>query len=99
MIKTGNPYFDTLLMAGLAVGLIILASFGLGLLARSIARIAGLSRVKQQDTFTGYVFAAPWIIGFLIFVVVPMATSLYWSMTNYRLPNDPVFVGIQNYSR
>ncbi len=98
-MKTGNPYFDTLLMSGLTVGFIILASFGLGFLARTVARVAGLSKVKQQNAFAGYVFAAPWIVGFLIFVVVPMATSLYWSLTNYRLPNDPVFIGIQNYSR
>lgn len=98
-MKTGSPYLDTLLMSLVTVGFILVASFALGFLARSIARAAGLSRVKQQNAFNGYVFAAPWIIGFIIFVVVPMATSLYWSLTNYRLPNDPVFVGTQNYTR
>jgi multiple sugar transport system permease protein len=38
-------------------------------------------------------------VGFLIFVVAPMLASLYWSFTNYRIPNTPTWVGIQNFYR
>ena len=94
-----NPYIYTLLMAGGTIVFIILACFGLGWLAQGIAKLAGLSKVKQENTFAGYFFAAPWIVGFLIFVVAPMLASLYWSFTNYRIPNEPVWLGFQNYSR
>lgn len=96
---TDNPYIYTLFMAGVAVLFIILSCYALGYLARGIAMLAGLSKVKQQNTFAGYFFAAPWIVGFLIFVVAPLLASLYWSFTNYRIPNEPVWVGIQNYAR
>ncbi len=94
-----NPYLETLLMALVTVGFIVAACFILGFLARTLGKVFGLSRVKQERAFAGYFFAAPWIVGFLIFVVVPMATSLYWSLTKYRLPNPPTFVGFDNYTR
>lgn len=94
-----NPYLNTLLMVGATVVFIILACYALGYLARGIARMAGSSKIKQSNTYAGYFFAAPWIVGFLIFVVAPMLASLYWSFTNYRIPNTPTWVGFQNYSR
>ena len=96
---TGNPYLDTLIWVVGTVGFILLSSLGLGWLARQISKLAGYSKRKQSNTFAGYAFAAPWITGFLLFVVVPMGASLYWSLTNYKIPNAPTFVGLQNYVR
>ena len=94
-----NPYLYSLVMAAAAVAFIILACYGLGYLARGIARLAGASNRKQENTFAGYFFVAPWLVGFLIFVVAPMAASLYWSFTDYRIPNAPNFVGFDNYTK
>jgi multiple sugar transport system permease protein len=96
-----NPYFNLLLTAGATVGLILLFSYGLAHAARLAARLAGATRTRQADTFGGYLFAAPWILGFLIFVVVPMGFSLYWSFTDYRVTNSepPNLVGLDNYSQ
>lgn len=43
------------------------------------------------------VFLAPWIVGFLILTLLPMAMSLYFSFTNYNLLTPPKFIGLSNY--
>lgn len=47
----------------------------------------------------GYVFIAPWIIGFLAFTVIPMIATLAFSFTNINLAQaEPLqFVGLKNY--
>ncbi len=94
-----NPYLNVLFTAALTVSFIIASSYGVGLLARLIARLRGASTRFQENTFAGYLFASPWIVGFLIFVVVPLAFSLYWSFTDYRVTsNTPLnWVGLENY--
>jgi multiple sugar transport system permease protein len=94
-----NPYLYALVTAVAAIIFIILSSYGVGRLARSIAKLTGASRRKQENTFAGYLFASPWIVGFLIFVIVPMGFSLYWSFTDYRvISNQPAtWVGLDNY--
>ncbi|HEY5902202.1 MAG TPA: hypothetical protein VIU39_06595, partial [Anaerolineales bacterium] len=80
-----NPYFNVLITAAGTVVFIVAASFALGGMARLIARLRGATPRMQENTFAGYLFAAPWIVGFLIFVVVPLGFSLYWSFTDYRV--------------
>ncbi|HEX6288942.1 MAG TPA: sugar ABC transporter permease [Herpetosiphonaceae bacterium] len=79
--------------------LILASSFALGHVARLAARLVGKSRTFQQRAFAGYAFAAPWIVGFVLFVVGPAALSLYWSFTRYSLPNAPTWIGLENYRR
>ena len=95
-----NPYLYALVTAIEAIGFILLSSYGVGLLARFIAKLTKASRRKQENTFAGYLFASPWIVGFLIFVIVPMGFSLYWSFTDYRvISNQPAnWVGFDNYT-
>lgn len=94
-----NPYISVVFNAILAVIFIIVTSYGVGSLARFIAKLAKASRVQQQNTFAGYLFASPWIVGFLIFVVVPLGFSLYWSFTDFRIAsNQPIhFIYFENY--
>src|SRR3954451_16585439 len=94
-----NPYLTTLMWVAGAVVFILVSSFGLGSAARRVARWRGASEVKQGRTFAGYMFAAPWIVGFFIFVVTPMLASLYWSFTKYSPPSSPEWVGADNYLR
>ncbi|HEX9090476.1 MAG TPA: sugar ABC transporter permease, partial [Anaerolineales bacterium] len=94
-----NPYFYTLLWVCVTVVFIVLASLGVGGLARLVVRLFGGSKIKQGNTAVGFTFASPWIVGFLIFVVAPMLASLYWSFTNYKIPNPPDVVGFNNYIR
>lgn len=53
---------------------------------------------KQKESLLGYAFASPWLIGFLAFTIVPLMTSIYYSLTNYNTLNQPEFVGLRNYS-
>ncbi len=96
-----NPYLNVLSYAILAVAFIILSSLGLGYLARFIASRFGLSKKKQENTFAGYLFAAPWVVGFLIFVLVPLGYSMYWSFTDYRITENvpPNLIGFENYAQ
>src|SRR2546423_14264836 len=47
----------------------------------------------------GLVFAAPWLIGFAIFVAYPIIASLYYSFCSYDAIRPPRWVGVQNYQR
>lgn len=98
---TTNPYIDVLYNSIFTVLFIVATSFGLGYLARLIARWVGASKRKQEDTFAGYLFAAPWIVGFLIFVIIPLGYSLYWSFTDYRVTDNtpPNWIGLDNYAQ
>jgi len=51
----------------------------------------------ENRNVAGYLFISPWLIGFLIFTLIPMLMSLYYSFTNYKLGMDHQFVGLQNY--
>lgn len=94
-----NPYIKTLLTVVVAVVFIVISSLGVAFLAKFIAKKAGAGRRKQQDTFSGYLFASPWIVGFLIFVLVPLSFSLYWSFTDFRIASNeaPNWIGLANY--
>jgi len=96
-----NKYLDVLITAVIAIIFIIISSYGLGLFARFIAKLTGASRKQQENTFAGYLFASPWIVGFLIFVIIPLGFSLYWSFTDYRVTSNapPNWVGFDNYGQ
>lgn len=56
----------------------------------------GLSR---EETITGVLFAAPAILGFVIFAFGPMVASLFISFTDWSLTKAPNWVGLDNYQR
>lgn len=53
---------------------------------------------KLTQGQVGYLFAAPGILGFLIFTAGPMVASLYYSFTEFSVLSSPKWVGLQNYS-
>ena len=52
---------------------------------------------KRREAVAGYLFAAPWLIGFSVFLAWPVVRSLYLSFCDYNTLNPPVWVGAQNY--
>jgi multiple sugar transport system permease protein len=94
-----NPYMSVIIYAIFTIVFIVASSFGVATLARYIAKLFKATRIEQENTFAGYLFASPWIVGFLIFVVVPLSFSLYWSFTDFRIAsNEPAkWVGLTNY--
>jgi len=45
----------------------------------------------------GYLFAAPWLIGFLLFTAGPMVASFYLSFTRYDVTSEMTWIGLRNY--
>jgi ABC-type sugar transport system permease subunit len=58
-------------------------------------------RSSRREAVWGLVFVAPWIIGFLLFLVGPLIASFVISLTDFNLvrPEAVKFVGLNNYSR
>lgn len=53
---------------------------------------------RSQERW-GYLFLSPWIIGFLIFTLIPILGTAYFSLTNYSpvTPDQTKFLGLGNY--
>jgi len=60
--------------------------------------MATLSRFSHERWW-GYAFAAPPLIGFLVFGLGPMIGSLALSFTRYDILTPPEVVGLENYRR
>ena len=63
---------------------------------RSVPRFSGLAWRRAR---WGYVFIAPWIIGFVAFTAIPMVATFAFTFTNINLAQaEPLqFVGLRNY--
>jgi multiple sugar transport system permease protein len=56
-----------------------------------------LIKPALREELTGWLMAAPWIIGFLLFTAGPMLFSFYASFTKYNIIRAPIWLGIDNY--
>lgn len=45
----------------------------------------------------GFFFVLPWVLGFLIFTMVPMLIAVYISLTDWSILGDAYFIGIENF--
>ena len=52
---------------------------------------------RVQESLAGYVFAGPWLLGFVLFTMVPVFTSIYFSFCNYQIVDQPKWIGLKNY--
>jgi len=51
-----------------------------------------------RKALTGYVFISPFILGFLLWFVVPIATSAWMVFHDWNLISEPRFVFLENFS-
>jgi ABC-type sugar transport system permease subunit len=59
-----------------------------------------MNPAKSKRNYTGYMFLAPFIIGFLIFGLYPVINTIWLSFTNTTLMSkNSQFVGIDNFTR
>jgi len=59
-----------------------------------------MKRKKQRGynkPWEAYVFLTPWILGLLIFTIIPIIMSLYYSFTQFDMLTPPRWIGLQNY--
>jgi multiple sugar transport system permease protein len=50
-----------------------------------------------RDNIRGYLFILPVVLGLLIWTFGPMVASAFYSLTDYKITEAPVFIGFQNY--
>ena len=56
-----------------------------------------MSKQEVKGLISGLLFISPWIAGFLLFTLYPIAQSFYFSLTEFNVIRPPVFIGFQNY--
>jgi multiple sugar transport system permease protein len=52
---------------------------------------------EKRNLATGLFFVSPWLLGFLIFSVYPIAAGLYYSFCHYNIVRPPRWIGFANY--
>lgn len=57
------------------------------------------SRTQRHQFLVAMVFIAPWVIGLLAFIVYPIFYTVQLSFTRYGGFNEPIYIGLDNYTR
>lgn len=60
-----------------------------------------VSPTRRREARWGILFISPWLLGFLIFYLLPMIASLVFTTHNFTLsaPDEARFVGLDNWNR
>jgi multiple sugar transport system permease protein len=53
---------------------------------------------RVKESITGWLFALPWILGFIVFTAGPLLFAAYTSFTKYNITRPPEWVGLDNYT-
>ncbi len=54
-------------------------------------------RRTEWQRWSGILFAVPWLLQFVFFIIIPFGGSFYLSLTDYRFRGAPRFIGLENY--
>lgn len=54
-------------------------------------------KTRTRDTIAFFLFISPWLIGFVVFTIVPMLASLFISFTDWNILTPPVWSGTKNF--
>lgn len=57
-----------------------------------------MTRGERQKLLLGLAFISPWIAGFLMFTLYPVAASIFYSFCDYDVLTRPVWIGTMNYA-
>jgi len=80
-----------------AIGALVVAGMGGGLAYRLLRRRLRASAGGRREAWAGYLFASPWLAGFLVFTGGPVVVSLVLSFCRYDVLHAPMFTGVENY--
>ncbi|MBD5493218.1 MAG: sugar ABC transporter permease [Lachnospiraceae bacterium] len=61
-----------------------------------------LGKLEKREARAGYFFVAPWLVGVLLFTLIPLGQSFYYMWYNIRitpLGTNFIFVGTQNFTQ
>ncbi|WP_240548514.1 carbohydrate ABC transporter permease [Paenibacillus lignilyticus] len=57
-----------------------------------------MGKEAKREAVAGYLFIAPWIVGFIVFVLGALITAFYVSMTDWDLLTPSKWIGAENYN-
>jgi len=66
--------------------------------SRPVVAKRRMTSENRRGLVLGLLFVSPWILGLIGFIVYPLVSSLYYSLTRYDLIRAPVYIGWQNYT-
>ncbi len=55
--------------------------------------------MRRREERDGWLFASPWLLGFLLFTVGPMIASAFFAFTEYDVLTQPKWVGWANFDK
>lgn len=53
--------------------------------------------MARREMYTAWLFILPWVLGFLFFLALPIALSVYYSFTAYNVFQPPRWIGTANF--
>ena len=56
-----------------------------------------MTKLFNKKNLTIIAFTSPWVIGFLSFGIYPIIISFYYSLCQYDVLREPMFIGLENY--
>lgn len=62
-----------------------------------MAKRNNFQKKQTRTNLAGFLFASPWIIGFIIFGLYPIVMSMYYSLCKFNVFQPPQWIGLQNY--
>lgn len=84
-----------------ALPVALLTLFGLLAILAAVWRLVALLRLRRiarSEAAAGYLFAAPWIFGLVVFTAGPILTSIFLSFCDYDVLHPARYVGVKNYT-
>ncbi|MBI1299660.1 ABC transporter permease subunit [bacterium] len=57
-----------------------------------------MRRMRNRQSFWAWVFMAPGILYFMVFLIIPLVAATYVSFTNWDILTPPKWVGLKNYA-
>jgi multiple sugar transport system permease protein len=55
------------------------------------------ARSDRKVRMRFFLFISPWLIGLIVFEIIPMLMSFYYSFTDWDVLSKSNFVGLENY--
>ena len=69
----------------------------IGFIVKKLREYGPIGKLGHGEAVAGYLFASPWIVGFLIFTIGPIIASIIFSFCDYDVLHTPRWVGVNNY--
>lgn len=67
-------------------------------IARARPKVGRSPVIRRREAYTGFAYISPWVLGFLMFSLLPFVASVFLSLTEYSILKPPRWVGLANYA-